>query len=171
MLKQFFLWWVSKLASEAMEARTPYFAMTMPVNSALWLSPMWKRMKGLQANLRWTSSGMVRCATNLAMTWPREDWEAKGPGGQLQWTLGFQPELSARGQTLAQHGDLMPHGRAALSDDKGRAEQMDATCSTRASTLQQTMQNLCGGQGDRASASQSSSPILLHIVAGCLRAL
>ncbi|CAE7409265.1 GIP [Symbiodinium necroappetens] len=92
-LKQFFLWWVSKMAAEEVEARIPYFAMTMPVNSALWLSPMWKQMKGLQAKLRWTSSGMTRCVTNLATTWPEEDWEVKGLKGQLRWTVGFRQGL------------------------------------------------------------------------------
>ncbi|CAE7665157.1 HCF244, partial [Symbiodinium sp. CCMP2456] len=38
-LKQLFLWWIGKVASEAMEKRDPYFVMTMPVNSA---SRIWR---------------------------------------------------------------------------------------------------------------------------------
>ena len=88
--KQFFLWWIAKVAAEEIEARTPYFLMTMPVNSALWTSPMWRQARALAMKLRWATSGTTRCATNLPMTWSQDPWECKGSRGQLEWTQGFQ---------------------------------------------------------------------------------
>ncbi|CAE7030894.1 GIP [Symbiodinium sp. CCMP2456] len=88
-LKQLFLWWIGKVASETIEKRDPYFVMTMPVNSAVWLSPIWPRIRALRGGLRWISVGALRCVTNLATTWPVEEWEVMTGKGQLQWTNDF----------------------------------------------------------------------------------
>ena len=89
-LKQFLLWWLSRASAEAIEARPPYFMMTMPVNSSLWTSPMWKGMRGLHTRFRWASMDAVRCATNLAVTLPGNEWEVGDLKGQLQWTKDFR---------------------------------------------------------------------------------
>ena len=89
-LKQFLLWCLSRASAETIEARPPYFMMTMPVNSSLWTSPMWKGMRGPHTRFKWASMNAVRCATNLAVTLPGNEWEVSDLKGQLQWTKDFR---------------------------------------------------------------------------------
>ena len=89
--KQMFLWNVAKTTAEEHEVQQPIFAMTMPLRSVLWGSPMWKRFRDALEVKVSCGGPEVMLATNLLVKDAQYDdlWEQPSKTGEIVWT----PEL------------------------------------------------------------------------------